>query len=146
MKEVLTGEGADEIFGGYDIFKETLIRRFWAKYPDSKIRSRLLFPLYPPSHGQMERSGNLLMSFYRKDLLKTAHFGYSHLPTWQTTGVIQQFFTEEFQATIGSYDPLKELEALLPAEFPTWHPLNRRIFPFSPSQMIAALLRRGPLR
>ncbi|MEA3297036.1 MAG: asparagine synthase (glutamine-hydrolyzing), partial [candidate division Zixibacteria bacterium] len=36
FKVVLTGEGADEILGGYDIFKETLIRKFWAKNPDSK--------------------------------------------------------------------------------------------------------------
>ena len=29
-KVVLTGEGADEVLGGYDIFKEAKIRRFWA--------------------------------------------------------------------------------------------------------------------
>ena len=125
IKVVLTGEGADEIFGGYDIFKEALIRRFWARYPDSKMRPLLLFALYPYSPVQMKRSGRLLMSFYRKDLLKTSHFGYSHLPTWRTTGAIQQFFTEEFHTSIGSYDPVKDLESLLPAEFPTWHPLNQ---------------------
>jgi len=125
IKVVLTGEGADELFGGYDIFKETLIRKFWAKHPDSKMRPLLLFALYPHSPVQMKRSGRLLMSFYREDLLKTKHFGYSHLPTWRTTRAIQQFLSEEFRTTIGSYDPLNKLEALLPAEFPTWHPLNK---------------------
>ena len=33
MKVVLTGEGADEFLGGYDIFKEARIRRFWAARP-----------------------------------------------------------------------------------------------------------------
>ena len=47
FKVVLTGEGADEFMAGYDIFKEMKIRRFWAENPDSKLRSRLLFRLYP---------------------------------------------------------------------------------------------------
>ncbi|MGB8489467.1 MAG: asparagine synthase (glutamine-hydrolyzing), partial [Bacteroidales bacterium] len=33
IKVVITGEGADEMLAGYDIFKEAKIRRFWARQP-----------------------------------------------------------------------------------------------------------------
>ena len=47
FKVVLTGEGSDEILGGYDIFKETLIRSFWSRNPESTWRPALLRKLYP---------------------------------------------------------------------------------------------------
>ena len=46
-KVVLTGEGADEVFGGYDMFKEAKIRRFLARAPESTMRPRILERLYP---------------------------------------------------------------------------------------------------
>ena len=36
FKVVLSGEGADELLAGYDIFREAKIRRFWAEQPDSE--------------------------------------------------------------------------------------------------------------
>ena len=47
IKVVLTGEGADEMFAGYDLFREAKVRRFWAREPESTWRPRLLERLYP---------------------------------------------------------------------------------------------------
>src|SRR4029434_7233256 len=47
IKVVLTGEGADEMFAGYDIFREAKVRRFWAKAAGSTCRPLLLERLYP---------------------------------------------------------------------------------------------------
>ena len=60
MKVVITGEGADELLGGYDIFKEMLVRRFWARNPDSELRPRLLTRLYPDIAG-MSAPGRVLV-------------------------------------------------------------------------------------
>ncbi len=51
-KVVLTGEGADEVFAGYDLFKEAKVRRFWARQPGSTFRPLLLGRLY----GYLEQS------------------------------------------------------------------------------------------
>src|SRR3569623_2116788 len=40
-KVVLTGEGSDEIFDGYDIFREAKVRRFVARNPASRLRPHL---------------------------------------------------------------------------------------------------------
>ena len=42
IKVVLTGEGADELFAGYDVFRENKIRHFWARDPESAWRPRLI--------------------------------------------------------------------------------------------------------
>ena len=43
----LSGEGADELFYGYDLFKETVVRQFCLRQPESTSRPRLFDRLYP---------------------------------------------------------------------------------------------------
>ena len=69
FKVVLTGEGSDEIFGGYDIFKEDKIRRFWARRPQSEIRPQLFCRLYPDIFtGDGTRALSFLKGFFHKHL------------------------------------------------------------------------------
>ena len=65
FKVVLTGEGADEVLGGYDIFKEAKIRRFWARDLESKWRPLLLKRLYPYLQGLQQQSAASLKHFFR---------------------------------------------------------------------------------
>ena len=79
IKVVITGEGADELLGGYNIFKETKIRRFWAKDPNSKYRPLLLKKLYPYLPQMNKASSNVLKMFFGYKLKETDSPVYSHL-------------------------------------------------------------------
>ncbi len=122
FKVVLTGEGADEILGGYDIFKEAKIRRFWAREPGSTLRPMLLRRLYPYIETVSSSGDAYLKAFFGKNLTDTRDPFYSHHLRWQNAARCRRFFSKELLAEIGDYDPLAELSEDLPAEFKTWDP------------------------
>ncbi len=125
FKVVLTGEGADEILGGYDIFKETLIRRFWARNPDSKWRPLLLKRLYPTLPLSAGRARFYLETFYKAGLSQTDKYYFSHMPRINTTVKIKDFFTDGVRARIAGHQSLEAFADGLPASFSNWHHLAR---------------------
>src|SRR5258706_2614364 len=125
FKVVLTGEGADEVFGGYDIFKEAMVRRFWARQPDSKWRPLLLRRLYPYLGGLQSQPTKYLEAFFRQGLGASDDPLFSHLPRFALTRRISQFYSGDLRRTINGYDPLEDLRSTLPPQFPSWHPLSR---------------------
>src|SRR5690606_32964113 len=104
------GEGADELLGGYNIFKETKIRRFWAKDPTSKYRPLLLKKLYPYLPQMKNANSNVLKMFFGYKLLETGSPIYSHLLRWHNTSRINNYLTKEYRNAIGEYDPIAAIE------------------------------------
>jgi asparagine synthase (glutamine-hydrolysing) len=126
-KVVLTGEGADEIFAGYNIFKEAKIRRFWARHPESACRPHLLKKLYPYIfEGQSGRSNAFLFGFFKKGLAQTASPVYSHMVRWRNTGQLKQFFDKGVLPESADLDGfIRRIVGQLPAAFDDWHPLGK---------------------
>jgi asparagine synthase (glutamine-hydrolysing) len=124
FKVVLTGEGADEIFGGYNIFRETLIRRFWAKDPKSRFRPLLMKELYPYIFKD-SRAKQSLSSFFAKGLEDPDDPFFSHRIRWEDTSRAKMFFSEDLRSEVGAYDALGALRDTLPSVFGKWDPLSR---------------------
>ena len=114
-KVVFTGEGADEILYGYDIFIENRIRRFWSKKTDSKIRPSLLKKLYNylPQFNN-ERYFNLTKDFYLKTLSNINDLFYSHRVRWDQFNNTKMFFNFSSQKID---EILSSLEKDLPMDF-----------------------------
>jgi asparagine synthase (glutamine-hydrolysing) len=129
LKVALTGEGADEVFAGYDIFKEARVRRFCARQPGSRIRPHLFRKLYPYLPGLQRQSAEYLAAFFGAG--NDAPEGgiddplFSHRPRLRGTAAAKLFFSRDLKDTLGSYDAAEEMAGLLPDTFARWHPLHQ---------------------
>ncbi|MZQ49287.1 MAG: asparagine synthase (glutamine-hydrolyzing) [Bacteroidales bacterium] len=117
IKVVITGEGADEMLAGYDIFKEALIRRFWAQQPDSAIRPRLLTKLYPFLPQMKEANPAILKMFFGYKLEDTENPFYSHLLRWNNANHILKHFSDRIKSELNGYSAISDLENKLPSDF-----------------------------
>ncbi|HKG04304.1 MAG TPA: asparagine synthase (glutamine-hydrolyzing) [Conexibacter sp.] len=124
---VATGEGADELFWGYDLFKETAVRELHARDPERA--TALLDRLYPYLDVPAERRGPAwARSFFGAGPAGDPLF--SHQPRIAATGIVRAFYRLEVAHALASNggDPLARLRADLPAAFGRWSALERAAY------------------
>jgi asparagine synthase (glutamine-hydrolysing) len=125
IKVVITGEGADEMLGGYDIFKEMIIRRFWAREPKSSLRPLLLKKLYPYIPQISQANVQMLKFFYGFKLEDTHLPYYSHLMRWNNGRHILNFLHPAYAEDINNFDPCQGWLERLPEGFDAWSDLAK---------------------
>jgi asparagine synthase (glutamine-hydrolysing) len=122
-KVVVTGEGADEVLAGYDLFREARVRLFWSRDPGSAKRARaaeLLYPWMARSPGQVPAFAR---SFFGRHL-DPDDPALSHRPRWDSTSVIKGMLAGDLRdraSRAGTDDVL----AAMPPGSQDWDPLSR---------------------
>jgi len=125
IKVVLTGEGADEMFAGYDLFREGKVRRFWARDPTSQRRARALECLYPYLARSPVAQRAMAQKFFGRDLARHAEPGFAHGLRWSGAAALQRLYSAAHRAAPVREDVVERLLASLPADLPTWGPLQQ---------------------
>src|SRR5262249_12515515 len=84
VKVMSTGEGADQLFAGYDNFGDARVRRFWARRPASVWRPRFLERLYPSLARSPVAQRAIARQFFGRGLDRPDAPGFSHQPRWSS--------------------------------------------------------------
>ena len=119
---VASGEGADELFWGYDLFKEVVLRELNAR--DPQRAAALVDELYDYLGPGTARRG----PSWRQFLLETGagdELLGSHLTRAQATATVKALYRPEVSDALGPETSLERLRAELPAEVQGWSSLER---------------------
>ena len=119
---VLTGEGADELFWGYDLLKEVAVRRLHRTDPERA--GEMLAGLYPYLGSGGGRRGSAWQQFILGDAAEGDLLA-SHLTRARATGAIKGFYRRELAGEFEAGASLARLRSELPAGFEQLSELER---------------------
>jgi asparagine synthase (glutamine-hydrolysing) len=122
---VATGEGADELYWGYDLFKEVVARQAALANPESAVE--VFSELYPYFEAQGAARGPAWARFFLEagpadDPL------FSHQTRVAATAGVKAFYAPDVTQLTAAEDRLGQLRSSLPPEFDSWSSLEQAAF------------------
>ena len=116
-KVVLSGEGADEVFWGYDTCRELLLRLMWSRNKDSTWRPERFRQIFPYFKAYQESRGlSLLKKFYAADRDDVDDPYYSLRPRWRANSSLSGFLSSEFSDNIDVATSMNRISPCLKKE------------------------------
>lgn len=107
LKVVLSGEGADEIFWGYDTYRELMIRLMWSRNTGSKWRPERFREIFPYFKAYQEPRGlALVKKFYAADRDNVGDLYYSLRPRWRANSSLNALIHDRLR-------PKQDMEKLI---------------------------------
>lgn len=100
IKFVLSGEGADELFYGYDIYKEVFLRKYLSNQNNSTVRMSNLADVVPP---QVRRDPFIMegySQYYKSYTNDVGNLLFSIRPRINASSLLYEYFNPEIQQKI----------------------------------------------
>ena len=122
---VATGEGADELYWGYDLFKEVVARNAAMANPDDAVE--IFSELYP----YFEATGAARGPAWAKFFLEAGPADdplFSHQTRVAATAGVKAFYADDVTQLTAAEDRLEGLRNSLPPEFAAWSPLEKAAY------------------
>ncbi|MBF0398131.1 MAG: asparagine synthase (glutamine-hydrolyzing) [Desulfobacterales bacterium] len=126
-KVVITGEGADEVAWGYDIFKETYIRYNMAKNPDNPKLLSEMSSLYPYLKQFDKKYRDMLTGFYKRSVIgiDPDSLLFSHTVRMSNGKNVLNFVSPDIKNELSGYNIEDDVIPSLPKDFSRWTILQK---------------------
>ncbi len=115
FKTAVLGQGADELFGGYDIFKEAKIRAFCEMDPESKIRPLLYSKTNSYINNFSQNNSAALNTFFGQ--VKSNDLFSSHMVRFRFGEYASSFFSDTVKRELKKYSFIERLKDCIPDVF-----------------------------
>ncbi|WP_159501566.1 asparagine synthase (glutamine-hydrolyzing) [Microbacterium sp. 18062] len=96
---VVTGEGADEVLAGYDVFRELRVRELMARDPASPVRAEALALLYPWLRRAPQQAPAFARAFFARGA-DPGDPGLSHRPRWDAGRALTSMLVPGLEASV----------------------------------------------
>jgi asparagine synthase (glutamine-hydrolysing) len=124
---VATGEGADELYWGYDLFKEVKVRAFCARDPEAAWRASLFDRMYPYFAATGGRRGESWRRFFL-DAGPASDPLFSHQTRIAATSGVKSLYSGDMRAALAGVNAVERLRDDLPEEFGRMSVLERAAY------------------